>query len=179
MALIEQGHFIADHILARLRLQIRDLFLQGVKRGLLIRRHRRALLGQLALPLIEEGPHTGQLVERQFLFVKILRPDGPRAFERHVLIQVGQAGLADLLIHPAHPECNVDRDHRRLMALDHEDGQAVRQFVFDHPVGKTRPLGEHQVEVQAKAEDDSNTECRPPPWRLPSILFQSEPQPQP
>jgi len=55
-----------------------------------------------------------------------------------MLIEMRETGLADLLIDTAYCECDVDGDHRRLMPFDHEDGQSVRELVFNHSFGKAR-----------------------------------------
>ncbi len=70
-----------------------------------------------------------------------------------MLIQMGDAGLADLLVDPSHPERDVDRDHRCLMPFDHEDGQTVGQFVFDHPVGEARAFCRRRIKRKSQADD--------------------------
>ncbi len=69
-----------------------------------------------------------------------------------MLIQMGNARLANLLIQAAHRKSDVDRDDRRLMSLDHEHCQAVRKFMFDHTLGQTLRPGIQQSKVVAKTE---------------------------
>ena len=77
------------------------------------------------------------------------RADRARPFERHVLVEMGDACLPDLLVDAAHYKRNVDGHHRRLMALDHQDRQAVGQFVLDDAIGQTRRRRRGKVKVEA------------------------------
>src|SRR5574339_1120717 len=106
MALIQERHFIACDILSRLLLQLLEALLQSFNGGLLSRlyRHVPAAPGKLPLALLELGPHSMQLVENRLLLFVILRPDGPRAFERHVLVEMRQTGLAEMFVQAADPE---------------------------------------------------------------------------
>ncbi|HET9131578.1 MAG TPA: hypothetical protein VFO86_11550, partial [Terriglobia bacterium] len=55
----------------------------------------------------------------------------------HVLIEMRETGSADLLINPANRESDVDRDNRRLVSLDHKNGQPIGQPMLNHALGKT------------------------------------------
>jgi hypothetical protein len=70
-----------------------------------------------------------------------------------VLVQVREAGLSHLFVHAAHREGDIDRDHRRLTALDHQNGESVRQLVFDDAVRQARRAGVQQIDVEAEEHD--------------------------
>src|SRR5262249_8139712 len=55
------------------------------------------------------------------------RADGRRALERHVLEHVREAGLAGVLVDGADVHAVRERDHRRVVPLEHEDPETVRQ----------------------------------------------------
>jgi hypothetical protein len=62
-----------------------------------------------------------------------------------MFIEMGQAGLTDLFVHPTDPKGHVERDHWRLMSFDHEYGHSVCQFLLHHTVRQTERRRMRQV----------------------------------
>jgi hypothetical protein len=75
-----------------------------------------------------------------------------------MFVEVRQACLTDLFVHPTDPKGHVEGDHRRLMPFDHEHGQSVRQFLFHYTIRQTERCRKWQSKVETEAEHDSDTE---------------------
>ncbi len=131
----------------------------GGNRGLAL--HLRA--GRLfTFPPVKLGPDHSQIVQDGLLPLVIPRADRPGALERHMFVQMRQAGLADLLIHTADSERHVDADDRGLMPFHHQDGHPVGKLVLDDPVGQARGPGLTRHGCRKQSGQDKRTHCSRP-----------------
>ncbi len=154
MPLIQQRHFVPNHIARGLRLQLNQAILERFDRGTLFRRRTTSFGGHVTLALVELGPDEREFIQNRLFFLIVCRADDTRAFKGHMLIEMRESGLADLLIDPTHREGDVDGDDRRLMSFDHEHGQPICQPVLDHPFGETRRGSVGRIEDRGEAQDD-------------------------
>jgi hypothetical protein len=65
-----------------------------------------------------------------------------------MFVEMRQAGLPHLFVDSPDREGHVEGDHRRLMPLDHEHGQSVRQFLFHHTIRQTERFRKELAEVE-------------------------------
>ena len=129
----------------------------------------------LALALFQLRSDHRQLIENRSFFFVVPRPDGARPLEGHVLIEMGDPCLPNLLVDPAHREGNVDGHYRRLMALDHQDRQTIGQFMLDdatpafanQPIQRDALFWEHEGNAAVRVGDWKLVRLgRNGPWEL-------------
>ena len=162
MALVEQGHLVARDELSRLVLKFGKPFLQLLDGGPILGTGRvfLTLPRELSLPLLQLSPHSKPFFENRTFLLVVLRPDRPRALERHMFVEMRQAGLPHLFVDSPDPEGHVEGNYRRLMPFDHEHGQPVRQFLFHHTIRQPERGGMQWIEIQAEAGDENEEAYR-------------------
>ena len=114
------------------------------------------------MPLLQLGSHSIPLFENGAFFLVILRPDRPRALERHMFVEMRQAGFPRLFVYSPDPEGHVEGDHWRLMPFDHEHCQPVRQFLFHHTIRQPERCRKEQAEVETEAGGENEEKRREP-----------------
>ena len=108
------------------------------------RRQPRGVGLEAPVPLGQQRLVGGLLgLEQRLLLRPVLGAHHAGALEGHVLHHVGDAGLAHLLVRAAGVHHGLEREHRRVVALDDDELETVRERELLHLLLEVLEAGDH------------------------------------